>query len=208
MAGFTSITAPAAPLPLANVDTDKILAGEHLKTISRSGLGAKLFSGLRYDEQGAERPDFILNRDPWRRAGILIALDNFGSGSSREHAPWALRDFGITCVIAPSFADIFHNNCFKNFILPIVLDRALVDQLLDDAADPSRCRMRVDLPTQTIARANGEIVDFEIDAQQKDALLNGIDEIGGSLAFLPQIERWERASQLIAPDIPLDVPSS
>lgn len=208
MAGFKTMIAPAAPLQLTNVDTDKILPAEHLKTISRSGLGSKLFSTLRYDADGLEREDFILNREPWREAGILVALDNFGCGSSREHAPWALSDFGIRCVIAPSFADIFYNNCFKNFILPIVLDRAAVDVLVDDASDALRCCLRVDLPSQTITRSNGEVISFMIDPERKHALLHGIDEIESSLAFLPEIDRWERTSELIAPVIPIDVCSS
>src|SRR3546814_17391377 len=135
---------------LRNVDTDMILAGRYLKTISREGLGTKLFSDLRYDDQGHEKADFVLNREPWRDAGILIALDNFGSGSSREHAPWALLDFGIRCIIAPSYADIFYNNCFKNFILPIVVDRTQLAALMADAEEADTCRLRVDLKTHTI----------------------------------------------------------
>ena len=192
MRTFETITAVAAPLPLANVDTDKILAGRFLKTITRSGLGAKLFYTLRFDDNGKERPDFILNREPWRHAGILIALENFGCGSSREHAPWALSDFGFQCLIAPSFADIFYNNCFKNGILPIVLERSIIDGLLEDACDPSRTVLTVDLPAQTIDRAGAAPIHFEVAPERKRALLLGLDDISQTLAQLTQIEAFER----------------
>lgn len=203
--GFDHLSAVAAPLPLANVDTDKILAARFLKTITRVGLGSHLFSTMRYDDTGAETPDFILNRSPWRDAGLLIALDNFGCGSSREHAPWALLDFGISCIIAPSFADIFFNNCFKNFILPIALDRATIDMLMADACDPALCRMTIDLPAQKITRSNGQTIDFQIEPERKEGLLHGIDEIAASLRHLPEIEIWEKRSTRIAPAIPINV---
>jgi 3-isopropylmalate/(R)-2-methylmalate dehydratase small subunit len=176
MQPFTHLDAIAAPLPLANVDTDKILAGRFLKTISREGLGEKLFWSLRQD------PAFVLNRAPWADAGILIALDNFGCGSSREHAPWALLDFGIRCVIAPSIADIFYNNCFKNGILPVVLPVAEVNRLMDLTTNPATAQLTVDLPTQSILAAEGVPIRFDIDPRLKRDLLEGVDEIGDTLA--------------------------
>lgn len=202
---FENLTAIAAPLPLANVDTDKILAGEFLKTITRTGLGTKLFFAMRYDESGKERADFVLNQEPWRKAGILIALDNFGCGSSREHAPWALADFGIRCIIAPSFADIFYGNCFKNGILPVVLPHTDVEALLSDARDPDTALMHVDLPTQQVRRANGHVISFEISAEHKIALLQGRDEISASLEHEDRIVAWEKASSIISPAIGLDI---
>ena len=192
-------------MPIANIDTDKILAAQFLKTISRGGLGSHLFSALRYDDSGAEQGGFILNRLPWRHAGILIALDNFGCGSSREHAPWALLDFGIRAIIAPTFADIFFNNCLKNFILPIVLDRRTIDILLADAGDEERCRMKIDLPAQTLTRSNGQSIGFQIAAESKQRLLLGSDEIAASLGHLPDIEAWELRTNRIAPAIPSNV---
>ncbi|MGB3794964.1 MAG: 3-isopropylmalate dehydratase small subunit [Alteraurantiacibacter sp.] len=205
MVGFERIKAVAAPLAQANVDTDKILAAEHLKTISRTGLGSKLFSTMRYDAKGEEKPDFILNRSPWRKAGILIAGENFGCGSSREHAPWALSEFGIACIIAPSFADIFYNNCFKNFMLPITLDQSVIETLLSEAGNPATCQIAIDLPTQTISRSNGTIVHFDIEPDRKTALLNGIDEITSSLQFKADILEWEREAKVISPTIPADI---
>jgi len=201
---FTTLTAIAAPLPLANVDTDRILAGQFLKTISRAGLGPKLFSTMRYDD-GRERPNFVLNQEPWRRAGILVTLDNFGCGSSREHAVWALADFGIRCLIAPSFADIFYNNCQKNGILPITLDREQVDRLMSDAGDPARTTLHVDLPQQLIRCADGTVIPFDVAPERKEVLLQGLDEIASTLRFLPEIERWESTAQRIAPSIPMNV---
>ncbi|MDB5715454.1 MAG: 3-isopropylmalate dehydratase small subunit [Sphingomonadales bacterium] len=203
--GFTALTAVAAPLPLTNVDTDKILAAQYIKTITRAGLGSKLFSAMRFNGDGSEKPDFVLNCDPWRKAGILIARDNFGCGSSREHAPWALTDFGIQCIIAPSFADIFYNNCFKNFMLPIVLDTIVVEALLLEASDPRRCEMSVDLQTQTVTGSDGKPHHFDIDKDRKSALLNGIDEIGVSLALQDYITQWEISSSIISPEIPIDI---
>jgi 3-isopropylmalate/(R)-2-methylmalate dehydratase small subunit len=181
MEKFTTLTGTAAPLPLANVDTDKIIPARFLKTIKRTGLGQHLFNTLRFDAEGRERPDFVLNREPYRHAEILIAHENFGCGSSREHAPWALLDFGIRCVIAPDFADIFHNNCFKNGILPIRLPRAVCDMLMEDAAMGGNAKLTVDLERQVVVRPNGEEIRFEIDSFRKHLLLNGLDDIGQTL---------------------------
>ena len=191
MDAFTKLTAIAAPLPLANVDTDKIIPARFLKTIKRTGLGVHLFDTLRYDEEGKERPDFVLNTEPYRRAEILIAHENFGCGSSREHAPWALLDFGIRCVIAPDFADIFHNNTFKNGILPIRLPREVCDQLMEDAKLGENARLTVDLEEQVVVRPNGEKIRFEIDAFRKHLLLNGLDDIGQTLQHAPAIDTYE-----------------
>ncbi len=192
MEPFTTLTAPAAPLPLANVDTDKIIPARFLKTIKRSGLGVHLFDTLRYDGQGQEKPDFVLNQEPYRQAQILIAHENFGCGSSREHAPWALLDFGIRCVIAPDFADIFHTNCFKNGILPVRLPRAVCDQLMEDAQLGGNARLTVDLARQVVIRPNGEEIPFEIDPFRKHLLLNGLDDIGQTMQHAPKIEGYER----------------
>jgi len=205
MRAFTTLQAIAAPLPLANVDTDKIIAARFLKTIGRDGLGTALFAALRYDDSGAERADFILNCAPWRGAGILVALDNFGCGSSREHAPWALWDFGIRAIVAPSFADIFYNNCFKNGILPVVLPQATVAAMLEAAGDPSTALLRIDLAAQTVRHHDGRTTRFEISRDRKLALLEGRDDIDDTLARVEDIARWERRSRLIAPAIPLDI---
>ena len=191
MQPFTTLTGVAAPLPIANVDTDKIIPARFLKTLTRTGLGKALFDGLRYDETGAERPDFVLNRAPFRQAEILIALDNFGCGSSREHAPWALADFGVRCVIAPSFADIFYNNCFKNGLLPVVVPRAVCEQLMQDTELGSNARVTVDLERQVVVRANGEEIAFQVDAGRRNALLNGLDEIAETLTQDVAITRFE-----------------
>jgi 3-isopropylmalate/(R)-2-methylmalate dehydratase small subunit len=204
MRPFIRLAAVAAALPQDNIDTDRILAARFLKTISRSGLGSALFSAMRFDAQGRERTDFVLNREPWRKSAILIAGENFGCGSSREHAPWALTDFGIFCIIAPSFADIFYNNCFKNGILPIILGKHLSDQLMDDARNPHTAHLVVDLPSQTISRAIGEPVPFEIDSGRKAALLLGHDEITRSMEQLDKIREWERRHTRMT-DIPLDI---
>ena len=188
---FTTLTAVAAPLPLANVDTDKIIPARFLKTIKRTGLGVHLFDTLRYDDAGNERPDFVLNRAPYREAKILVAHENFGCGSSREHAPWALLDFGIRCVIAPDFADIFFNNTFKNGVLPIRLPRAVCDQLIADAALGENARLTIDLERQVVVRPNGEEVRFEIDPFRKHLLLNGLDDIGQTLQHAPAIDGYE-----------------
>ena len=188
---FTTLTAVAAPLPMANVDTDKIIPARFLKTIKRTGLGVHLFDTLRYDAEGRERPDFVLNQEPYRRAEILIAHENFGCGSSREHAPWALLDFGIRCVIAPDFADIFHTNTFKNGILPIRLPREVCDQLMQDARMGGNARLTIDLEEQIVLRPNGEKIRFEIDPFRKHLLLNGLDDIGQTLQHAPAIDSYE-----------------
>ncbi len=181
MEKFTEITGTAAPMPLVNIDTDMIIPKVFLKTIKRSGLGVNLFDEMRYDREGNEIPDFVLNQPQYRDAQILVAGDNFGCGSSREHAPWAIKDFGIRCVIAPSFADIFHNNCFKNGILPIVLPQEQVDVLMKDAEKGSNARMTIDLEGQTVTTSDGEKFPFEVDAFKKHCLLNGLDDIGLTL---------------------------
>jgi len=191
MDAFTTPTAIAAPMPMQNVDTDKIIPARFLKTIKRSGLGVHLFDPLRYNKDGAENPDFILNREPYRKAQIIVAHENFGCGSSREHAPWALLDFGIRCVIAPDFADIFYNNSFKNGILPISLPRAVCDQLIEDARQGDNARLTIDLERQVVVRPNGEEIHFEIDALRKHLLLNGLDDIGQTLQHGAGIDRFE-----------------
>jgi 3-isopropylmalate/(R)-2-methylmalate dehydratase small subunit len=191
MEPFTTLTGIAAPLPLANVDTDKIIPARFLKTIKRSGLGVHLFSNLRYNDDGSEKPDFVLNQPKYRQAEILVAGENFGCGSSREHAPWALLDFGIKCVIAPSFADIFHGNCFKNGILPIALPQAICEQLMADAAMGSNARLTVDLERQLVIRPDGSEIPFEVDAFRKHCLLNGLDDIGLTLEHAPAIDAYE-----------------
>ncbi len=191
MQAFTILTGIAAPLPMANVDTDKIIPARFLKTIERSGLGIHLFDTLRYDENGAERADFILNQQFYRNAQILIAHENFGCGSSREHAPWALLDFGIRCVIAPDFADIFHGNCFKNGILPIALPREICDRLMEDARLGGNARLTVDLERQVVLRPNGEEIAFEIDPLRRRMLLEGLDEIGQTLSRNDAISAFE-----------------
>ena len=202
---FTRPDAVAAALPLRDIDTDMILAGRYLKTITRQGLGDKLFYALRYDADGGERSDFVLNRQPWRNAGILVAQDNFGCGSSREHAPWALLDFGIRCIIAPSFADIFFNNCFKNFILPIAPPREVVEMLLADASDPATCGMTVDLEACAMTRHNGQSIAFDVSPERRHALLRGLDEISESLGHAHEIAQWEKGVGRMAPAIPLDI---
>ena len=201
MRRFTRLEAMAAAIPQANIDTDKILAGRFLKTVTREGLGAALFHSLRFDEAGRERADFILNRAPWRSAGILIALDNFGCGSSREHAPWALIDFGIRAILAPSFADIFQNNCYKNGVLPIALPRTVIDQLILAAEDAVTARMSIDLAAQTIATASGEVISFQISAENKDRLLSGRDEIAASEELLGEVCAFEAGADYPCPRI-------
>jgi 3-isopropylmalate/(R)-2-methylmalate dehydratase small subunit len=185
MQPFHRLTGVAAPLPIANVDTDMILPAAFLKTVSRQGLGRGLFHNLRKDGQ-----DFVLDRAPWTQAQILVTLDNFGCGSSREHAPWALLDFGISCIVAPSFADIFNNNCFKNGILPIPLPRDAVETLMADAAAPETATLTVDLVSQTIQRRNGEM-GFEIDPVRRARLLSGLDDIANALRFEDAIAGYE-----------------
>jgi len=202
MDAFTTLTAVAAPLPLANVDTDKIIPARFLKTIKRTGLGVHLFDTLRYGADGTERTDFVLNTEPYRHAQMLVAHENFGCGSSREHAPWALLDFGIRCVIAPSFADIFHTNCFKNGILPIALPREVCDQLMDDAKMGGNARITVDLMRQVVVRPNGDEIPFEIDAFRKHLLLNGLDDIGQTMQRGPAIDAFEAQRRQQSPWMP------
>jgi len=203
MRPFTQLTGVAAPLPMSNVDTDKIIPGQFLKTIGRSGLGVHLFHTLRYDASGAERPDFVLNQPAYRQANILIAHENFGCGSSREHAPWALLDFGISCVIAPDFADIFYNNCFKNGVLPICLPREICDALMEDARLGANARITVDLERQVVVRPNGEEIAFTIDPHRRHMLLNGLDEIGQTLQRTAVIDAFEARRGVDQPWLPV-----
>ncbi|MEX5727600.1 3-isopropylmalate/(R)-2-methylmalate dehydratase small subunit [Rhodovulum iodosum] len=188
---FEKLTGIAAPLPQVNVDTDMIIPKQYLKTIKRTGLGVNLFDEMRYDEQGNEKPDFVLNQPAYREAEILVSGENFGCGSSREHAPWAIKDFGIRCVIAPSFADIFFNNCFKNGILPIPLPQEKVDILMKDAEKGANARMTVDLEAQTITTSDGEVISFEVDPFRKHCLINGLDDIGLTLEKAASIDSYE-----------------
>src|ERR1700689_490517 len=191
MDAFTTLTAVAAPMPMANIDTDKVIPARFLKPIKRSGLGVHLFDTLRYDNEGKEHPEFVLNQEPYRHAEIIIAHENFGCGSSREHAPWALLDFGIRCIIAPDFADIFYNNSFKTGILPIRLPRAVCDQLIDDTKLGGNARVTIDLALKVVIRPNGEEIGFEIDPFRKHSLLNGLDDIGQTLQHGVQIDDFE-----------------
>ena len=199
MQKFDQLTGVAAPLNILNIDTDMIIPKQFLKTIKRSGLGVNLFDEMRYDRDGNEVPDFVLNKPQYRDAQILVAGDNFGCGSSREHAPWAIADFGITCVIAPSFADIFYNNCFKNGILPIALPQEQVDLLLKDAEKGSNARIEVDLEAQTITSTDGEVITFQIDAFKKHCLMNGLDDIGLTLEKAASIDSFESAAAQARP---------
>jgi 3-isopropylmalate/(R)-2-methylmalate dehydratase small subunit len=192
MQKFTTLTGIAAPMPLVNIDTDMIIPKQFLKTIHRSGLGKNLFDEMRYTQDGAEIPDFVLNQPAWRNAEIIVAGDNFGCGSSREHAPWALLDFGIRAVISTSFADIFYNNCFKNGILPIVLPAEVVATLMDEARKGANARITVDLDAQTVTTADGQSYAFEIDPFRKHCLLNGMDDIGLSLEKVASIDAFEK----------------
>ncbi|TPQ51796.1 3-isopropylmalate dehydratase small subunit [Prosthecomicrobium hirschii] len=188
---FTTLTGVAAPLPIVNVDTDMIIPKQFLKTIERTGLGKGLFFEMRFDEAGVEKPEFVLNQQAYRKAQILVAGNNFGCGSSREHAPWALLDYGIRCVISTSFADIFYNNCFKNGILPIVVSPEDLEKLLDDAGRGSNATLTIDLPAQEIRGPDGGTVKFEIDAFRKHCLLNGLDDIGLTLEKADKITNYE-----------------
>ena len=191
MKKFDQLTGVAAPLNILNIDTDMIIPKQFLKTIKRSGLGANLFDEMRFTQDGEEIADFVLNREPYRGAKIIVAGDNFGCGSSREHAPWALLDFGIRCVISTSFADIFYNNCFKNGILPITVSADDRDALMADAADVENPELSIDLETQTIRRPNGVEVSFEIDPFRKQCLLEGLDDIGLTLEKGGSIDSFE-----------------
>ena len=191
MQPFTKLSGVAAPLPMVNVDTDMIIPKQFLKTLVRTGLGKALFFEQRYKEDGSEKPDFVLNKPAYRKAQILVAGANFGCGSSREHAPWALLDFGITCVIAPSFADIFYNNCFKNGMLPIKLPQEDVDKLMDDAERGANAVVSIDLEKQEIRGPDGGVVKFDIDPYRKHCMLNGLDDIGLTKVKQKQIDSYE-----------------
>lgn len=188
---FETFSGIAAPMPLVNIDTDMIIPKQFLKTIKRSGLGVHAFDEMRYDDDGNEIPDFILNQSAYREASILIAGDNFGCGSSREHAPWALSDFGIKVVVSTSFADIFFNNCFKNGMLPIVLPQEQVDLLMKDAEKGANARVDVNLEDQTITSSDGDVIKFDIDPFRKHCLLNGLDDIGLTLEKAASIDSFE-----------------
>ena len=188
---FEKLSGIAAPMPLINIDTDMIIPKVFLKTIKRSGLGVNLFDEMRYDDDRAEISDFVLNKAQYRNAEILVAGDNFGCGSSREHAPWAIKDFGIRCVISTSFADIFFNNCFKNGILPIILPKEQVDALMKDAEKGSNARIEIDLADQTVTSSDGEVYSFEVDAFKKHCLLNGLDDIGLTMEKVGSIDDYE-----------------
>jgi 3-isopropylmalate/(R)-2-methylmalate dehydratase small subunit len=195
MQKFDKLTGVAAPFPITNVDTDMIIPKQFLKTIKRTGLGKSLFYELRYDENGKPIADFVLNKPAYAKAKILVAGDNFGCGSSREHAPWALLDFGIRCIISTSFADIFYNNCFKNGILPIKLPKADVDKLMDDASRGANATITIDLEAQEIRGPDGGVIHFDIDPFRKHCLLNGLDDIGLTLQKKAAIEAFERKAK-------------
>ena len=188
---FTTLTGIAAPMPLVNIDTDMIIPKQFLKTIRRTGLGVALFDEMRRNPDGTDNPDFVLNQPAWREAQILVAGDNFGCGSSREHAPWALLDYGIRCVISTSFADIFYGNCFKNGILPIVMPQEAVDVLMADAGKGANARQTIDLEAQTVTTSDGQSFSFEIDPFKKHCLLNGLDDIGLTLEKSAAIDSFE-----------------
>ena len=189
---FTQLTGVAAPMPIINIDTDMIIPKQYLKTIKRTGLGSALFSEMRYRDDGSENPDFVLNKPAYRQSKILVVGDNFGCGSSREHAPWALLDFGIRCVISTSFADIFYNNCFKNGILPIVVTPEQLALLMDDAERGSNATSSVDLVSQTIKGPDGGTLHFDIDPARKHILLEGLDDIASTLKSDPAISSFEQ----------------
>ena len=198
MQKFIRLTGTAAPLPQINVDTDKIIPGRYMKTITRTGLGRVLFEELRFREDGSVNPDFVLNNPAYSNAVILIAGENFGCGSSREHAPWALLDFGIRCIIAPSFADIFYNNCFKNGMLPIILPQTIVDVLME-SAETAKETFSIDLETQTIATSDNHVVSFEIEPFRKECLLSGLSDVGLTLKKAALIVGFEQRHQKAEP---------
>jgi 3-isopropylmalate dehydratase/3-isopropylmalate/(R)-2-methylmalate dehydratase small subunit len=195
---FTRLDAKSAPLPLANIDTDQIIPKQFLKTVERAGLAKGLFYDLRFDEQGVEKPDFVLNRPEYRGAGVLVTGDNFGCGSSREHAPWALMDFGVKAVISTSFADIFYNNCFQNGLLPVVLKAEEVAQLMDEARGGNHV-VSIDLETQRVTSPSGKVFTFEIDPQRKQKMLLGLDAIGETLTAARSIDTYEMKRALSQP---------
>ena len=196
---FTKLTGIAAPMALVNIDTDMIIPKQFLKTIARTGLGKNLFDEMRFTLDGAEIADFVLNQPAYRKAEIIIAGDNFGCGSSREHAPWALLDFGIRCVISTSFADIFYNNCFKNGILPIVMPQDVVDVLMADARKGANARQTVDLEAQTVTTSDGQVFGFEVDSHRKHCLINGLDDIGLTLEKAAAIDTFEAKAAALRP---------
>ena len=199
MKKFTTFTGIAAPVPAINMNTDKIIPARFLKTIKRSGLGVSLFKDLRFDPDGSEKPEFVLNQAPYRDAAILLVGENFGCGSSREHAPWALLDFGIRCVIGPSFADIFYNNSFKNGLLLVTLPQAEVDALIDDAGRGANARLTVDLENQRFTPTGGATIAFDIDPFRRHCLLNGLDDIGLTLAKADKIDAYEARQRAARP---------
>jgi 3-isopropylmalate/(R)-2-methylmalate dehydratase small subunit len=199
MEKFTVVTGVAAPLPIVNLDTDKIFPAIYLKTIERTGLSKWLFDEIRFLPDRSENPDFVLNQAAYRNARILIGAENFGCGSSREHAPWALLDFGIRCIVAPSFADIFYNNCFKNGILPVALPKEIVEELMKDAEKGANAVMTVDLQAQTITRPDGETVRFDVEPFRKHCLLNGLDDIGLTEQKDTEIAAYEEKARLARP---------
>ncbi|HMQ42649.1 MAG TPA: 3-isopropylmalate dehydratase small subunit [Paracoccus sp. (in: a-proteobacteria)] len=199
MEKFNTLTAVAAPMPLVNIDTDMIIPKQFLKTIHRSGLGKNLFDEMRFDREGNEISDFVLNQPAYRKSEIIVAGDNFGCGSSREHAPWALLDFGIRCVISTSFADIFFNNCFKNGILPVVLPEEAVKALMDDARNGENARLTVDLESQTVTASDGTEYHFDVDPTRKHNLLNGLDDIGQTLERSAAIDSFEATASQARP---------
>ncbi len=199
MEKFTTLNGVAAPMPFINIDTDMIIPKQYLKTIKRTGLGSALFSEMRYNDDGSENKDFVLNKPAYRQASIIVAGDNFGCGSSREHAPWALKDFGIRCIISTSFADIFYNNCFKNSILPIVVTPEQLEALMDDAERGSNATLGIDLKEQTIKGPDGGTISFEIDPARKKALLEGLDDIGLTLEKAARISSFEEKTSAERP---------
>jgi len=199
MEKFDMLTGVAAPLEIMNVDTDMIIPKQYLKTIARTGLGKGLFSEMRFREDGSENPDFVLNKPAYRNAKIIIAGDNFGCGSSREHAPWALLDFGVRCVISTSFADIFYNNCFKNGILPIKVSQAELEKLMDDAERGANAVLTIDLRAQEIRGPDGGVIKFDIDPSRKHCLLEGLDEIGLTLQKADKITEFETQAAAARP---------
>ncbi len=192
MDSFTKLTGVAAPLKIRNIDTDMIIPKQYLKTIKRTGLGTGLFSELRYNEDGSDNPDFVLNQPAYKNTKILVAEDNFGCGSSREHAPWALMDYGIRCIISTSFADIFYNNCFQNGVLPIRVSREELDMLLEDASRGANATMTIDLEAQEIHRPDGGVVKFDMDAFRKHCMLNGLDGVGLTMQKAKSIDAFEQ----------------
>jgi len=196
---FTTMTGVAAPLEIDNIDTDMIIPKQYLKTIKRTGLGAGLFAEMRYKDDGSPNPEFVLNKPAWSKATILVAGDNFGCGSSREHAPWALLDFGIRCVISTDFADIFYNNCFKNGILPIKVSPEDIEKLMDDARRGANATISIDLPAQEIRGPDGGVVHFDIDPFRKHCLLEGLDDIGLTMVEAPAIEKFEKQAKATRP---------